>query len=154
MGCCLVAVAAIGCSGDDIDTGGMGGMAGMAGTSGMGQGGTSAAQTVTFTKDIHPILVMNCGKSGCHDMSGSFIPGHGAADVDVAYMEATQIGSNNAPIYERILVRTGSTDPMFVMPPYYETVPSPCMGGLGTPGCLTQAQYDLIKAWVDDGHPK
>jgi len=142
MGCSLIAVAAVGCSsGDDIEM------------DGMGQGGTSAVPTVTFTKDIHPIFVMNCGKSGCHDTAGGFLPGHGDPNVDDAYQEVLRTGSLNVPIYEAILTRTASTDPMFVMPPNYAT-PVPCNGGLGTPGCLTQEQYDLIKSWVDQGHPK
>ena len=134
---CLVVVAALGCGGDDSD---------MSGT-----GGGSATPKLTFTKDIHPILEMKCGTSGCHDMA-SFIPGHGAADVDVAYMEVTRAASGGMPVYQVILLRTASTDPGFVMPPNYAS-PS-CNGGLGTPGCLTQEQYDLIKAWVDQGHPK
>ena len=138
MWCCLFAVAALGCSGNDNmgDT---------------GQGGTSGAPTVTFTKDIHPIFEMKCGKSGCHDMPNFFMPGHGAADVDVAYDSATAIGSNGQPIYDRILLRIASPDPGFIMPPTYDGV---CMGALGAPGCITQEQYDLIKEWVDQGHPK
>jgi hypothetical protein len=133
----LLAVAAVGCSDDDMDTGGMG-----------GQGG-SGAVAVTFTADIHPILQMKCGLSNCHDQPNPFIPGHGAADVNVAYMQATQIGSLNQPIYDRILIRAGSTDPLVMMPPN-----PPCEGALGRPGCLTQDEYDLIKEWVDQGHPK
>src|SRR6185436_19697220 len=81
---CLAVVASLACSGEDIEAGGTG--------SG-GSGGSSAAPSVTFTKDIHPILQAKCGTSGCHDMPNLFMPGHGAADVNVAYTEATSMGS-------------------------------------------------------------
>jgi hypothetical protein len=140
-------MAALGCGGEDTDMDGLGGTAGMG-----GMGGGNAAPTVTFTQDIHPILKMNCAtSSNCHGTAG-FIPGHADPEVDVAYMEVTRIGSQGMPVYDWILVRTASTDPMFVMPPNYNT--PACNGGLGTPGCLTQEQYDRIKAWVDQGHPK
>lgn len=132
LSCCMVA-SALACGSDDS--------------------GSEDAQ-VTFTKDIHPILQMKCGTAGCHDMP-SFLPGHGAADVNVAYTEATRIWSGGEPVYELILERVASTNPQEVMPPYFAT---PCgasgPSGLGQPGCLTQAQYDLIKKWVDEGRPK
>jgi hypothetical protein len=139
MGCSLIAVAAVACGGDDSEM------------NGMGQGGTSAAPTVTFTKDIHPIFQMKCGKSGCHDMPNLFMPGHGAADVDLAYESVTSVGSVGEPIYDRILVRISATKASDIMPPVYDGV---CQGALGAPGCVTQEEYDLIKQWVDEGHPK
>ena len=116
---------------------------------------------VPFTKDIHPILQMRCGKSGCHDTPDSFLPGHGAADVNAAYTEATRIWSGGEAVYNLILVRVASTNPNEVMPPDVPTgsFTMPCgasgnKAGLGQPGCLTQAEYDLIEKWVDEGHPK
>ena len=107
---------------------------------------------VTFTSDIHPILQKKCGTAGCHDMPNSFLPGHGAADVNAAYTEATRIWSGGEPVYDLILLRVASNNPSEVMPPSFAS--PPCQGGLGNSGCLTQAEYDLIKEWVDDGHPK
>jgi hypothetical protein len=130
---CLVVVAALGCSGDDSDMGG-------------------AAPKVTFTKDIHPIFQMKCGTSGCHDMPNMFMPGHGAADVNVAYMEATGTGSLGIPIYTRILSRISSDTPGNIMPPTYAN--PPCEGALGKPGCVTQEEFDLIQEWVDQGRLK
>jgi hypothetical protein len=140
---CLLAAWALACGEGDIDVN----PPGM-----QGQGGTSSVPTVTFTADIHPILRAKCGTSGCHDTANLFMPGHGAADVNVAYEQATGTGSLGTPIYERILLRTSSTDPGFVMPPVY-AVP-PCEVGLGRPGCLTQDEFDLIQEWVDQGHKK
>jgi hypothetical protein len=142
MACCLVTVGAFGCSGEDIDVGGMPGQG----------GGISAAPTVTFTKDIHPILQMKCGTSDCHDMPNSFKPGHGAADVNVAYMAATGTGSLGIPIYTRILARISSDTPGNIMPPAYAD--PPCEGALGAPGCVTQDEFDLIQEWVDQGRKK
>ena len=140
---CLAVVASLACSGEDIEAGGTG--------SG-GSGGSSAAPSVTFTKDIHPILQAKCGTSGCHDMPNLFMPGHGAADVNVAYTEATSMGSLGMPIYTSILARISSTMPGSIMPPTYAT--PPCEGALGAPGCVTQEEFDLIQEWVDQGHLK
>jgi hypothetical protein len=136
---CLAVVAPLACGGEDMDAGGM--------------GGGGAAAKVTFTNDIHPILQMKCGTSGCHDMPNTFMPGHGSADVNVAYMEATGTGSLGIPIYTRILARISSTDPGSIMPPTYGPPPA-CEGALGKPGCVTQEEFDLIQEWVDQGHLK
>jgi hypothetical protein len=105
---------------------------------------------VTFTNDIHPILQAKCGTSGCHDGSQApTLPGHGAADVQEAY-EATQSMSLGEPVYERILARVTDEDAM--MPPSFAS--PPCQGEIGTPGCLTQAEVDLIAAWIEAGTPQ
>src|SRR4051812_21009204 len=98
----VVAALTFGCSDDsgDEDTG-------AAGTGG------GAAAPVSFAADIHPILQMKCGTSGCHDGAQEpILPGHGAADVQHAY-EATQKieQSTGQPVYERILARITSTNP-------------------------------------------
>jgi hypothetical protein len=117
-------------------------------------GGDGAS--VTFTKDIHPIFEAKCSGSFCHGVADSFRPGHGVADVNVAYTEATGVGSGGVPVYELILQRVASVNPGEVMPPSFATPPcgAGTPAGLGQPGCLTQAEYDLIKKWVDEGHPK
>lgn len=122
-------------------------LAGALGCGDEGDAGGGAAQ-VTFTRDVHPILLAKCGTAGCHDMPNLYQPGHGAADVAVAYESATGLGSVGEPIYERILIRTNSPDPASIMPPNY----AGCAGALGQPGCLTQAEYDTIEAWVEQGH--
>ena len=110
-----------------------------------GTGGGGGGQ-VTFTNDIHPILVRKCGTAGCHDMP-DFLPGHGAADVNVAYEAVTGLSYAGGPVYERILIRISAEEPGFLMPP----ADAGCTGGLGTPGCVTQAEFDLIQAWVNQG---
>jgi hypothetical protein len=141
----LVTVLAFACSDGDGEGDGAGAAA--------GAGGTSSAPSVTFTRDIHPIFVAKCSASDCHDEPGFILPGHGSPDVNIAYESVTSTGSIGMPIYDRILVRIAATDPSFIMPPPYAS-PVPCEGAIGRPGCVTQAEFDLIKAWVDQGHPK
>jgi hypothetical protein len=124
------------CSSDDSDDGG---------------GGGQMAPEVTFAADVHPILLAKCGASGCHNGdSAPTLPGHGAADVMEAY-EATQEESTTSSgfVYERILIRI--TDEEIMMPPDFAN--PPCRGEIGTPGCLTQAELDLIEAWIEAGTP-
>lgn len=111
-----------------------------------GTGGQGGAQ-VTFTRDVHPILVAKCGDSFCHDSPDSGLPGHGAADVDEAYEAVTGLSYAGGPVYERILVRVA--DPIAMMPPAPR-----CNGGIGQPGCITQAELDVLEAWVAQGRPR
>jgi len=159
-----LAIAALwfGCSDDSSDgddtTGGTssGGSAGTnagtanAGTSNAGNGGTGGGDAVSFATDVYPLLRMRCGLSGCHDGSSApVLPAHGAADEAVAY-EATQDISmidNMTPVYRRILLRaSGATDFGFMPPDCGE-------GPIGAEGCLSQAEVDLIQAWVEQGAP-
>jgi hypothetical protein len=114
-----------------------------------GQGGGSGAPQVTFTDDVHPILVAKCGDSSCHGSADSFLPGHGVTDAAVAYQEVLDSSPAGGPVYERILVRINA-EPNSIMPPTY----AGCGGAIGEPGCLTQAEYDIIEAWVEQGHPR
>jgi len=143
----IAATLVFGCSSDDSDDGG-----------GTGNGGTSAGGTggsggqmptaVTFTRDIHPILQAKCGGGDCHDGDEApFLPGHGAADVMDAYQATQDTSFTGEFVYERILERV--TDETAMMPPNFAN--PPCQGELGTPGCLTQAEVDLIEAWIEDG---
>ena len=114
-----------------------------------GTGGGGGAR-VTFTSDVYPILRAKCSNSGCHDTATAGLPGHAAANVDDAYDAVIGLSYAGGPVYERILVRTSATDPFSVMPP----MSTGCMGGLGQPDCLSQAEYDTIEAWVEQGHPR
>ncbi len=96
---------------------------------------------VSFDEDVHPILTARC--QPCHEEAGA-LPGHGADDPDEAF-EAVQGMSNNEPVYERILVRVTGVDGF--MPP----TSAGCEGPLGSAGCLTQEEYDIIALWVEQG---
>jgi hypothetical protein len=133
----LAVACALGC-GDESGDGG----------SANGQGG-GGGDRVTFTEDIHPILVAKCGDAMCHGDADAFLPGHAVADAAVAYQEVLDTSPAGGPVYERILVRI-SAEPNAIMPPNY----AGCMGAIGAEGCISQAEYDLIDAWVDQGHPR
>jgi hypothetical protein len=157
----MVAALIFGCSDDsgdgDVPAAGTGGsptgMAGSAGSSGMGgSGGSGGAPAVTFAADIHPILQAKCGTAGCHDRAQEpFQPGHGAADVQDAYDSTQATGVEGEPVYERILFRTTTTTPGFMMPPSYAT--PPCDGIVGSPGCISEEELALIEAWIEAGTP-
>ncbi len=141
MAILMVASLALGCS-DDTQGGG----------SDAGLGGAGMGPPVSFAADIHPILLMKCAGSGCHSMDQTpYQPGHGAADVDDAYEVTQKVGSRGQFVYERMLERVGSEVPGVMMPPNYAN--PPCNGELGTDGCLTLAEYELIQAWVAQGAP-
>jgi hypothetical protein len=104
--------------------------------------GGAGEELVSFDRDVHPILVAKCGM--CHEGAAPALPDHGAADVEVSFA-ATQGMSADEPVYLRILARA-SGDGGF-MPPEY----AGCEGPLGSAGCLTVEEYDLIELWVEQG---
>lgn len=110
----------------------------------------SGPEPVTFTADIHPILQLKCGGSGCHDGDQApILPGHGAVDVQEAYDATQATGAMAQPVYERIVARVTSEDAM--MPPNFAN--PPCSGMIGAPGCITEAELALIEAWIEQGTP-
>ena len=114
--------------------------------------GAGSAEPVSFARDVHPILLARCSGSSCHGVPmGGFRPGHAAADAAAAYEATQQQGLNGQPVYERILARTSSTDPNQIMPPPFAT--PPCNGVIGSPGCLTRDELQLIEDWVAQGAP-
>ena len=140
-GLALLLACALGCGeGDDSSDEGQGG----------GSGGPPA---VGFAQDIHPIFLAKCAGSGCHSVANPLQPGHAAVDGAVAYAEATRLNTMGEPMYERILSRASGEDPKGIMPPTYAPL-APCQGALGQPGCLTQAEFDLIQDWVDQERPE
>src|SRR5687767_4208763 len=110
----------------------------------------SGPEPVTFTADIHPILLAKCGTSGfCHDGSTSALPAHGAADVQVAYDATQATGLGSERVYQLILTRLSTDNPDLMMPPSYAD--PPCSGVVGAPGCITEAELALIEEWIAQG---
>lgn len=131
-----VASLAFGCSSDSEGTG----------------DAPSGPEPVTFTEDIHPILQLKCGRSGCHDGSQvPTLPGHGALNVREAYDATQSIGLDGEPVYQRILTRVSTDEPGFMMPPSYTN--PPCSGVVGAPGCITEAELASIQEWIAQGTP-
>jgi hypothetical protein len=99
------------------------------------------ASALSFNEDVHPILVAMCGE--CHAEPAGGLPGHGAADPDDSFAEVVRM-AGDVPVYERILARASGIGGF--MPPGYVGCEE-----LGTMGCLSQAEYDTIKLWVEQG---
>lgn len=139
VGALLAAMLMFACSSEDSD--------------GSSEDPDDGPEPVTFAADIHPILQMKCSGagSGCHAVDQAPIqPGHAAADVDAAYEATQEVGTTGAPIYERILARV--TNEAAMMPPDYAN--PPCSGMIGAPGCLSEAELELIEAWIAQGTPR
>jgi len=143
---------AVGCSDDGSNAGDGGGTGGMGGSA--GTGGSAGDGAVSFAADIHPILVLKCSDqaSQCHSSpnNGPFQPGHGATSADVAYDETQELSSAGEPIYERMLERVTTEGPMSMPPPYANP---PCEGEVGAPGCLSEAEVELLRTWIEQGTP-
>lgn len=92
-----------------------------------------APDTVTFTDDIRPILLSNCGR--CH--ASGRLPQLASADAatayDVAFRERDEIVSE---------IRSGS------MPA------DTCDGAPGSDGCVSSDDFALIQQWVAEGAPE
>jgi hypothetical protein len=88
---------------------------------------------VTFTADIRSILLDNCGR--CHASGGlpRFASNDAASSFDVAFQE------RNSIIQE---IQSGN------MPA------DTCNGAPGSNGCVSVADFNLIRQWVADGAPE
>lgn len=116
--------------GTEMAVGGSGGVVGA-------MGGAGSAAPPGFAADVWPILTMKCGTSSCHG-DESFFPQHAHSVVDVAYEQAQ-------PIADVIAGRV-SGELMPIMPLF-------CGQGPGSGECLSLAEVDLIRAWVQAGAP-
>jgi len=92
-----------------------------------------AGDAVTFTADIRPILLENCGR--CHASGGlpQFASADAARGYDVAFDERNSIVSE---------IRGGD------MPA------DTCNGAPGSNGCVSAADFALIQQWVAAGAPE
>jgi hypothetical protein len=88
---------------------------------------------VTFTSDIRPILLDECGR--CHASGGLplFASNNAASSFDIAFQE------RNSIVRE---IQSGS------MPA------DTCNGAPGSNGCVSVADFDLIRQWVAAGAPE
>jgi hypothetical protein len=93
----------------------------------------SAASDVTFTSDIRAILLDNCGR--CHASGGlpNFASSDAASSYDVAFRQRNSIVGE---------IQSGN------MPA------DTCNGAPGSNGCVSVAEFDLIRQWVAAGAPE
>ena len=143
-----------GSAGTAGDTGGAAGSAGTsAGTAGtaMGMAGADTETGLSFETDIHPFLVQKCSGEGCHS-SGSALPEHASDLVADAYAATQQTSSAGNLVHERMVERTRGDDADLVMPPSYAD--PGCDGPPGSSeGCLTEAEFELLEEWSEQGAP-
>lgn len=94
------------------------------------------SDTVSFSKDIQPILAQNCSKAGCH--SGPNPEGNFNLEASIAYNQLTEAGS-------------GYVD---TITPKYSVVYSALVSKsepMPPTGRLKQCEIDLIEKWMDQG---
>jgi hypothetical protein len=94
---------------------------------------TPAPNDLTFTADIRPILVTECGR--CHASGGlpNFASANAATGYDVAFRERNEIIE---------LIQDG------------EMPADTCNGAPGSNGCVSVADFDRIRQWVAAGAPE
>lgn len=106
----------------------------------------ATAPPTTYTTDVQPILNDKCAP--CH--TGLGVGGH---DVGVSYADALQPATDNdctgLVIGECSLVLIQAGD----MPQGAGCTGDPAQD-VGNASCLTQAQQDIMQAWIDAGLPE
>lgn len=94
---------------------------------------TPAPVALSFTADIYPILLEECGR--CHAGGGlpAFASANAASSYDVAFRERGEIVE---------LIADG------------EMPEDTCRGAPGSNGCVSVADFNLIQQWVAAGAPE
>lgn len=109
----------------------------------------SDAETVSFAKDVQPILDARCVE--CHNVAaeGVAMSGLNLSDYE-SVMSGTRLGPmvvpNSAESSSLYLVVAQETNKQIHMPPHHD---SSRAEGRGTP--LSEQQIATIKAWIDQG---
>jgi hypothetical protein len=106
--------------------------------------GCEGSGSVTFSRDVQPILADNC--VSCHQEGGS---GYEASGFDMTTYDGLMKGTKFGPMViagdaegsNLVVLMEGRADPSISMP----------HGGLDR---VPQSQIDLIRAWIDQGAKK
>jgi hypothetical protein len=133
-----------GMGGSGLSGAGMGG-SGAAGQGGSGTGGGVLTGDLSFAEDIHPIFRALC--IGCHDQEGSGLGSFSFAVADAAdaYAAVTSDTFTGDPLYTVIVERIERGE----MP-----LGTGCDGNPpGSPGCVSQADFEKIQQWAQSGSP-
>jgi len=124
-------------------------------TDAAGNKGTSAAVTVTtnnaagpvtYTADVQPIFQAKC--NFCHTTAG--FGGHNiASNYDDAFLPADNGSCTGLNIGRCTIIRIQEGD----MPQGADCDGDPA-NDTDNPACLTQAEQDIVQAWIDGGLPE
>jgi hypothetical protein len=98
-----------------------------------GSGGEPPQGSLSFAEDVHPILVARCGS--CH-ATNLFLPRFANSDVQAAYDVAADLSDTIVDVLDA------------------GEMPPACGGPPGGNGCVSQAEFELIEAWVAAGSPE
>jgi hypothetical protein len=144
----MVAVgAALGCAPDSLSPDGG---AGSGGGGGAGGGGGSAP--VTYTKDVQPILMAKCAP--CH--TGQGLGGHNLgttyADAFKPVMSLDAMGCWNDA--EMTMPKKIGECALISIMNGWMPMSMGCFNSPRPPECVSQAQQDVITAWVAAGMPQ
>jgi len=112
----------------------------MAGAADAAPGAADATAAVVTFDDVHPIFAAKCGP--CHTADGSGGHNIGQSAIATAYADSQNTGAGGLTIGARALIRIQAG----TMPQGAGCAQNP----LGE-RCVTQAEQDLIQAWLDDG---
>jgi hypothetical protein len=106
-----------------------------------GDAGEVAAPLVSYETQLYPVFRARCAP--CHETDKA--GGHNIASVDLneSYRDARNLGSS---LPQR--VNEGG------MPPSYSMPPNNCDGPLGSPGCVSVEEFDLIQRWIGQCYPR
>jgi hypothetical protein len=118
---------------DDDDDGNNDGAANSGGGATPNPGAPAPAAGISFTDDVYPILVTNCGR--CHASGG--LPNLASANIDTAFNTAVR---DSGDIVQ--LIAQG------------EMPADTCNGAPGSNGCVSVSDFNLIQQWVAAGRPR
>ncbi len=120
------------------------------GPNGGGNGGGNGSGTPTLSGSVQPILSANCALSGCH--AGSSPARNMNLSSGQTFSNTVNVASEQVPTMDRI--EPGQPDQSYLVHMIQGTFGQ--VGGMGprmplggTP--LTQAQIDVIRAWITAG---
>jgi hypothetical protein len=137
--------------------GGTGGGTGGSGAGGSGSGGSGAdvgvetSSGVTYTKDIKPIFSVKCAGT-CHGTTRiAHNLGSSYADAKKAPGNTSEAACGNVATIAECTIRRIKNGSMPGISP--KCTGNPAMD-VANPKCLTQAEQDLVQAWVTNGAPE
>ena len=100
-----------------------------------------AAPLVSYETQLYPVFRARCVP--CHETERAGGHNIGSPDLDESYRDARTLGSS---LPDR--VNEGG------MPPPYAPAPNNCNGPLGSSGCVSVEEFNLIQRWIGQCYPR